>query len=436
MKRKISLIVGLLLIINFTMIGCSNNADSSDKSSTEKFKKTTVYNPNTTKVKLIAVSSSRAAEGDEVCEVEPLKSKEVDLGNEHDYYFTDKDGNKIADLSKSDSGEYLPVYLELNEPKDGKQYMLLNQFKKANYLESYPRNNNEYNTYGLLLYEVVTKNDLDAYKYDDDTYIRIYPSGNYWLDSESYASNKIGTIITYNEEFKNNFTPRSNSWVAWGWSTKNTELNMWFCHRVVSSIFHVVNDGGLPVKEVGQKIDVTYYNPTDKDIKIYDYVDQVKSIVRAGSIATEKIYLNNPFYFMDGTDKVEIEVTKTGYNFVLGCGKPEAGKKYLCLSQYKTATVEKNSNYPSFYLFEVVDSTAEDAEKLKDSNIYVRHYPTRHYRVSDDAYVNNIIGKEITYTDDMFNQFTNSGKSTFWGWSSQIGEKWYCHFVISDILTK
>lgn len=434
MKRKISLIVGLLLIINFTMIGCSNNADSGDKSSTEKFKKTTVYNPNTTKVKLIAVSSSRAAEGDEVCEVEPLKSKEVDLGNEHDYYFTDKDGNKIADLSKSDSGEYLPVYLELNEPKDGKQYMLLNQFKKANYLESYPRNNNEYNTYGLLLYEVVTKNDLDAYKYDDDTYIRIYPSGNYWLDSESYASNKIGTIITYNEEFKNNFTPRSNSWVAWGWSTKNTELNMWFCHRVVSSILHVVNDGGLPVKEVGQKIDVTYYNPTDKDIKIYDYVDQVKSIVRAGSIATEKIYLNNPFYFMDGTDKVEIYL-ENAHNFFLGLEKPVAGKKYMCLSQGKTSSVENDGEYYGITLFEIVDETAEYSN-LYSNGVYVRTYPSARYWIKDENFANKYIGKEITYNNDIFSQFTVSYKSSCWGWSTKKDDVSYEHFISKIIYEK
>lgn len=440
MKRKISLIVGLLLIINFTMIGCSNNADSGDKSSTEKFKKTTVYNPNTTKVKLIAVSSSRAAEGDEVCEVEPLKSKEVDLGNEHDYYFTDKDGNKIADLSKSDSGEYLPVYLELNEPKDGKQYMLLNQYKDQYRLDSFYRNDNGgYNTFGLLLYEVVNQGDPDAYEYTNDEgtwYIRMYPSANYWIDSKGYATNKIGTIITYDEAFRNNFTPRSNSWVAWGWSTMNTELNMWFCHRVVSYIYHAEDGDTYTEKDIRKEVDISYYNPTNSDITIYDASNNVKTVASANTATNGKIYLYDPLYFMDGTDKVEIEVTKTGYNFVLGCGKPEAGKKYLCLSQYKTAMVEKNSNYPSFYLFEVVDSTAEDAEKLKDSNIYVRHYPTRHYRVSDDAYVNNIIGKEITYTDDMFNQFTNSGKSTFWGWSSQIGEKWYCHFVISDILTK
>ena len=250
--KKIAKIAGLILVIAM-MLACSNSSGSDSESGTnETFEKTTVFNPNTTKVKLIAQTKARsAADGEEVCEVEPLETKEVELGSEHEYYFTDDEGNKIADLAQSDSGQYLPVYLELNEPKDGKEYLLLNQYKSDTLLESFTRysaDGQSYETYGLLLYEVVNADDLNAYKYNADTYIRIYPSANYWIDSKGYASNKIGTKITYDENFKNNFTPLSDSWVAWGWSTKDEELDMWFCHRVVSYVLHAKDGDTYQVK--------------------------------------------------------------------------------------------------------------------------------------------------------------------------------------------
>ena len=274
--KKLFKIAGLVLIT--AMLAACSNGSSSDSDSDngkgkgnssgpntmveETFSKTTVFNPNTTKVKLIAQTKSRSADDvEEVCEVEPLETADVDLGSEHEYYFTDAEGNKIADLAKSDSGQYLPVYLELNEPKDGKEYLLLNQYKTSNVLESYSRKNNKgetYETYGLLLYEVVEKDDFDAYQYNADTYIRIYPSANYWIDSEGYASNKIGTKITYNDEFKNNFAPLSNDWVAWGWSTYNTELDMWFCHRVVSYVLHAEDGDTYKVKEINHQKNVEH----------------------------------------------------------------------------------------------------------------------------------------------------------------------------------
>lgn len=259
MKKIIK--IASLIIMAVMLAGCSQGAGG-DKTTNETFNKTTVYNPNTTKVKLLGVSKARSVENDdEVCEVEPLQTKEVELGNEHEYYFTDAEGNKIADLSKSDSGQYLPVYLELNEPKDGKKYLLLNQYKTDAILESFTRyseNGETYETYGLLLYEIVNADDIDSYKYDANTYIRIYPSANYWIDSKGYATNKIGTEITYDENFRKNFEPLSNSWVAWGWSTKNVELNMWFCHRVVSYILHAIDGDSYEVKSnVGEQASIS-----------------------------------------------------------------------------------------------------------------------------------------------------------------------------------
>lgn len=259
MKKIIK--IASLIIMAAMLAGCSQGAGG-DKTTNETFSNTTVYNPNTTKVKLIGVSKARSAENDgEVCEVEPKQTKEVELGNEHEYYFTDAEGKKIADLSKSDSGQYLPVYLELNEPKEGKEYLLLNQYKTANILETstFINSNNEtYDTYGLLLYEVIGKDDLDAYQYDADTYIRIYPSANYWIDSKGYATNKIGTKVTINDELINNFIPLSNEWVAWGWSTYNTDLDMWFCHRVTSCVLSAKDGDTYEVKEINQQKNVEH----------------------------------------------------------------------------------------------------------------------------------------------------------------------------------
>ena len=253
--QKLFKIAGLVLITAM-LAACSNG---SIPTVTETFSKTTVFNPNTTKVKLIAQGKARSADDEEVCEVEPLETADVELGSEHEYYFTDAEGNKIADLSKGDNGEYYPVYLELNEPKEGKEYLLLNQYKNDNLLEKFSRYKDDgttYETYGLLLYEVVDANDVDAYKFNNETFIRTYPSANYWIDSKGYASNKIGTKITYDENFKNNFTPLSDSWVAWGWSTRNEEFDMWFCHRVVSYVLHAKDGNTYTDKTIGEQASV------------------------------------------------------------------------------------------------------------------------------------------------------------------------------------
>ena len=191
----------LFAVMTFTACTQFISETPTETVSNETFSKVALFNPNSTKVvKLISVvdktsRSTNAADEKEVCEIEPLQTKEIELGSEHEYYFTDDKGNKIANLEKSKDGQYLPVYLELNEPKYGKEYLLLNQYKTDNILESYTRYRNDgttYETYNLLLYEVVNADDLDAYRYSADTYIRTYPSTNYWIDSKGYVSNKIG----------------------------------------------------------------------------------------------------------------------------------------------------------------------------------------------------------------------------------------------------
>ena len=250
--KTIFILLASLLLFNCNN-GTSPEVPDNKPIEPETFSTTKVFNPTNSKIKLLSEATNRSAEStDVICELDPKEAKDIELGSQHKYYFTDSEGNKIADLDKSDSGHYLPVYLELNEPKEGKEYLLLNQYKNSNVLEKYPNYNNQ-DTYNILLYEVVEENDLDAtpYYYNDEViYIRIYPSANYWIDSKGYASNKLGTKITYNEEFYNNFESLSNPWTAWGWSTFNEEHNLWFCHRVTSSILRPKDADSYEVKDI------------------------------------------------------------------------------------------------------------------------------------------------------------------------------------------
>jgi hypothetical protein len=347
MKKLIN--ITLLLVIFFVTVVFTACNQLSNQTSFETFEKTTVFNPNTTKVKLISVMvqpsrNARASSEEEVCEVEPLEAKEVELGSEHEYYFTDDEGNKIADLAQSDSGQYLPVYLELNEPKDGKEYLLLNQYKSDNLLEKFTRYKDDgttYETYNLLLYEVVNADDLDAYKYNADTYIRIYPSANYWIDSKGYASNKIGTKITYDENFKNNFTPLSEPWAAWGWSTRNEEYDMWFCHRVVSYILH------LDIEYTPVKLyNYYWWNPINIDEPINEY-------------KIKKAWDANWYYQLKSIEASHIELTdelKTSIKKVT-TSRENTCYTYCFLSRFSKSKeyliVYKNENLIGTYLVEL-----------------------------------------------------------------------------------
>lgn len=138
----------LFAVMTFTACTQFMSETPTETVSNETFSKVTLFNPNSKKVKLISVvdktsRSANVADEKEVCEIEPLETKEVELGSEHEYYFTDDKGNKIANLEKSKDGQYLPIYLELNEPKEGKEYLLLSEYRTDNLLQSYNRYRND-----------------------------------------------------------------------------------------------------------------------------------------------------------------------------------------------------------------------------------------------------------------------------------------------------
>jgi len=442
MKKKISKIAGLVLAATLILAGCStgnNDSDSGKKSSTETFQTTTVYNPNTTKVKLIAVSSSRAAEGEEVCEVEPKTKIDVELGSEHDYYFTDKDGKKIADLAKADDGRFLPVYLELNEPKEGSKYLLLNEYKQSDYIDCYTRwGDNTYNTYQLFLYEIVEQSDIDSYKYTDSatnkvTYIKTYPSANLWINNKDCVSSYIGNEITFNlENFENEFAPLSDEWVAWGWSTKDPESNIWFCHRLVSCILKA--KGTYTGKDIEVKGDISFYNPTQNAISLYDSSNNEIATVDSKSSLTKKITLEVPFHFNDGNCDVTISPFRTN-NFILKYNEPIEGNKYLCLNQNKRTDLrnDNSGNYWELCLFEVVDSTADYSYKYSD-NVYIRSYPSAFLWINNKDFVTSQLGQELTFSNNLFSMFTPGNEWLDWGWSSKINNTWYENILPTMVL--
>ena len=201
-----------------------------------------VYNPTSKTLKIYSAENNQATTGDLVYEIDALEGKKVKLDDSQYYFLADENGTKIPKF-------YFPncnVYLYMNEPEEGKEYLALNQYKSADKLENYTRTSasgESYETYNICLFEIVEASAEDAYKYDENTYVRIYPSANYWIDSKSLASNLLGTKVTYNEDFRNNFEENNNtSWLAFGWSTYDNDLEDWYCHFVISDILHVKSE--------------------------------------------------------------------------------------------------------------------------------------------------------------------------------------------------
>lgn len=190
---------------------------------------------------------------------------------------------------------------------------------------------------------------------------------------------------------------------------------------------------GMPT---GPKTDVIFFNPSDKDITIYDPLDQIITTVKPGTYTNEKLYQNYPYYFMDEDIKIEIPIEEAGTNFYLKKEKPENGKKYLCLSNDRLIQIKISGKYYGFNLYEIVDENNKYAYKYSD-NIYICSYPSGTYWFNDVDFVKKMIGKELIYSDDIFSEFELSIDSYCWGWPTfDLNEDKFVHIILKQLLLK
>ncbi len=178
---------------------------------------------------------------------------------------------------------------------------------------------------------------------------------------------------------------------------------------------------------VGTPTEVSFINPTNTDIEIYD-VNNQKRTISAASTSTEKLYKDFSYYYMDGSDIVTFNFNSDNSNFILGRNIPVVGKKYICLNQYKIAEIEKDGNYYGSCLYEIIDSTNEYAYKYSD-DIYICSFPSLRFWMDNSTFINDNLGKEVTYSDSLFNQYTITYSHTACGWKTQKEDKLWNHFI-------
>ncbi len=174
------------------------------------------------------------------------------------------------------------------------------------------------------------------------------------------------------------------------------------------------------------KYEISFINPTEEDVDILDFRNQIITTVKAGT--TGSVMLNKwekCHWFMEGKRRIDVTIRNSYDNFILKFEKPEVGKKYLCLSQSHTTEIEKSMGDASIMLlFEVVNETDENAYKYSDG-IYVCNYPSAYYFIMDSEFVKETMGKEIVYSEDFMGDYTYDGY--YWGWDTFINNRPYHH---------
>ena len=190
-------------------------------------------------------------------------------------------------------------------------------------------------------------------------------------------------------------------------------------------------------KKYNLKYEISYYNPTDKDIDILTMTNQKVATVKAGTISTVKTAKNEDYYhYMDGGKKwIDVTASYGFHNFYLGRVIPEKGKKYLCLNQYKEAGIDKSGNLYGLCLFEVVDETNEFAYKYSD-DIYISNFPSASLWFDDEKFVKENIGKEIEYSRDFYKGYKINDDDYSWGWSTYKDNKPYNHIMFRSRILK
>ena len=190
-------------------------------------------------------------------------------------------------------------------------------------------------------------------------------------------------------------------------------------------------------KKYNLKYEISYYNPTDKDIDILTMTNQKVATVKAGTISTVKTAKNEDHYHYmdDGKKWIDVTASYGFHNFYLGRVIPEKGKKYLCLNQYKEAGIDKSGNLYGICLFEVVDETNEFAYKYSD-DIYISNFPSASLWFDDEKFVKENIGKEIEYSRDFFKGYKINDDDYSWGWSTYKDNKPYNHIMFRSRILK
>ncbi len=190
-------------------------------------------------------------------------------------------------------------------------------------------------------------------------------------------------------------------------------------------------------KKYNLKYEISYYNPTDKDIDILTMTNQKVATVKAGTISTVKTAKNEDHYHYmdDGKKWIDVTASYGFHNFYLGRVIPEKGKKYLCLNQYKEAGIDKSGNLYGICLFEVVDETNEFAYKYSD-DIYISNFPSASLWFDDEKFVKENIGKEIEYSRDFFKSYKINDDDYSWGWSTYKDNKPYNHIMFRSRILK
>lgn len=182
--------------------------------------------------------------------------------------------------------------------------------------------------------------------------------------------------------------------------------------------------------KTGTYKEFSFCNPTDKDISIFDDHNNLTITVPANTTKAAKLLLNFRYYYMDDSDVAGIspDETTSSINYMLGVERPIAGKRYICLNRNKNNQIEASENCYCVRLYEVVEPENKNAYKYSEDT-YICSYPSFSCWFHNPDFINtNLLGKEISFNDDLFSQFNIEEQWIISGWPTQKDGKLYMHF--------
>ena len=117
------------------------------------------------------------------------------------------------------------IYKKINEPETGKRYIKLNQNKE-------PKALSENGWCSVWLYEICSQEEAYTVKYNQ-YYIRSYPSGGFWLETDNPGIIGYGNEITFtdiNSMFTGLEPDKEN--VGRGWTTFDSKIKRYVDHKM------------------------------------------------------------------------------------------------------------------------------------------------------------------------------------------------------------